>query len=167
MRIAYTVPGVPASTAFTPVPVYAGQGLGPWANGTDVSGQPGTMGVPAGMPDFGDAGATVNGVSVRGSGAGYASGSGTYGLGAWYPQLYWLRKARNSLNTPGMGPSIYSDNQMPVPAADPLGVSAVMARPPVFLGQRDVPQPPAGPRWWNWAKTAMTTGQVGPGSYGS
>lgn len=167
MRIAYTAPGVPPSTAYTPIPAWAGQGLGPYANGQDVAGQPGTLGVPVGLGDFGDGGMQVNGQPVRGSGAGYAQGSGTYKLGAWYPQLYWLRKARNSLNTPGMGPSIYSDNQLPVPAADPLGRAAVLGVPPVFLGQKDVAQPPAGPRWVNWVKTAMTTGEVGPSPYGS
>lgn len=166
MRIAYTA-AVPASTAFTPLPAAAGQGLGPWANGTDVEGQPGTQGVPVGLPEFGQSGQEVNGQSVRGGGAGYNQGSGTYKLGAWYPQLYWLRKAVNSLNTPGMGPSVYSDNQMPVPAADPLGYAALQGMPPVFHGQADIPQPPAGARWINWVKNAQRTGQVGPNAYGS
>lgn len=167
-RIAYASPGA-TSMAFTPVPASDGRGLGPWENTGAVSGQPGTMGVPAGLPDFGDGGLAVNGLSVRGGGAGYAQGSGTMKSGAWYPSLYWLRRLTGTtLNVPGQGPSIYSDNQMPVPAASPLGRAAVLARPPSFLGQGQIRQPPGskGPRWPSWAKIAEKTGYTGPGSYG-
>ena len=167
-RIAYLAPGA-TSTAMTPVPASDGRGFGPWSGKAAVEGQPGTMGVPAGLPDFGDAGLTVNGISVRGGGAGYAQGSGTMKSGAWYPSLYWLRGLDGStLTTPGQGPSVYSDNQMPVPAADPTGRAAVLARPPVFLGQADVYQPAGskGPRFPSWTRLAQRTGYVGPGSYG-
>lgn len=171
-RIAYSCPGA-LTRAHAPVPALDGRGCGPWQVKDQVSGQPGTLAVPAGLPDFGDQGLTVNGQSVRGGGAGYAQGSGTMRGKAWYPSLYWLRHLDGStLTIPGQGPSVYSDNQMPVPAADPRGRAAMLARPPRFLGQTDVPQPPpgqvapgqGGAPWW--ARIAAKTGYVGPGGYG-
>ena len=153
MRIAYAAPGAVCS-AFAPVPAWDGRGCGPWSNTSNVEGQPGTMGVPVGTPDFGEQGQVVNGVPVRGGGAGYNSGSGTM-PGAWYPQLYWARKLDGATLVMGNSqtPSIYSDNQMPVPAADPVGRAAVLAAAPVFLGQREVRQPPGSKgssRWPSW-----------------
>lgn len=167
MRIAYTCPGA-TSTAHTPIPAYDGRGAGPWSNTGNVAGQPGTMAVPAGLPDFGDTGMTVNGAPVRGGGAGYAQGSGTMRMRAWFPSLYWLRRLDGfTLGTAGQGPSVYSDNQMPVPARDPLGRAAVLGKPPVFLGQGEIANPP-GSRGAAamWAKLAERIGYVGPGDYG-
>lgn len=167
MRIAYTCPGA-TSTAHTPIPVNDGRGCGPWSNTSGVSGQPGTMGVPAGLPDFGADGLVVNGLPVRGGGAGYNSGSGTM-PGAWYPQLYWLRRLDGfTLNVPGQAPSIYSDNQMPVPAADPTGRAAMLAVPATLLGQTEISAGKrAAPRWPGWAAIAAKTGYVGPGTFGN
>jgi hypothetical protein len=151
-RIAYACPGA-TSMAHTPVPAYDGRNLGPWQAGAQVSGQPGTRAVPAAPPDFGTAGLTVNGLSVRGGGAGYASGSGTMRSNTWYPSVYYERALTGStLTVPGQGPAVWSDNQMPVPAADPYGRAAVLARPPVFLGQKNLRQPAGskGPRWPDW-----------------
>jgi hypothetical protein len=133
-----------------------------------VTGQPGTQGVPCGLPDFGTAGLAANGVRLRGGGAGYAMGSDTMPL-VWYPQLYYQRTLLNpgSESSFAGGVSIWSDNQMPVPAADPLGRAAVLGMPPVFLGQQAIAQPPPGyssPSWW--ARLAKATGYAGPGSYG-
>jgi hypothetical protein len=154
MRIAYAQPGAVCS-AFAPVPAWAGFGLGPWAAKQNVSGQPGTQGVPAGLPDFGDAGLHVNGQPVRGGGAGYAHGSGTM-PGVWYPQQWYLTTLDGFTLRPESGnqqaPSVYSDNQMPVPAANPLGRAAVLARPPVFLSGGNLEQPAGsrGPAWPRW-----------------
>jgi hypothetical protein len=152
MRIAYSVPGA-VSTAFAPVPAWDGRGCGPWSNSAAIEGQPGTMGVPVGVPDFGAEGQVVNGVPVRGGGGGYAQGSGTM-PGPWYPQLYWLRQLDGATLVSGNAqtPSVYSDNQMPVPAADPVGRAAVLAAAPVFLGQAQVRQPSGskGPAWPSW-----------------
>jgi hypothetical protein len=166
MRIAYQVPGA-TCTAHTPVPAHDGRGAGPWANTSSVNGQPGTQGIPTGLPDFGDAGLTVNGLSVRGGGGGYAHGSGTMPK-VWYPQLYYLRRLDGfTLGNPGQGPSVYSDNQMPVPAADPTGRAAVLAQPALFLADSEVNAGarPA-PRWPGWAAIAAKTGYTGPGSLG-
>jgi hypothetical protein len=154
-RIAYTAPGA-TCTAHTPVPANDGRNFGPYAGKDNVEGQPGTLGVPCGLPDFGNQGLVVNGVPVRGGGGGYAHGSGTMPL-AWYPQLYYLRTLDGAtLVNAGQGPSVYSDNQMPVPARDPLGRAALMAAPPVFLGQAEVRGGKSvgskGPRWPDWSK---------------
>jgi hypothetical protein len=152
-RIAYAQPG-PLPGAFAPIPAYAGFGLGPWATTRNVSGQPGTQGVPAGLGDFGSAGAQVNGLSVRGGGAGYSQGTGTM-PGAWYPQLWYLQRLDGATlvsgNTQTM--SVYSDNQMPVPAADPLGRAAVLGLPPVFVANYQAHarrRGQAGTSWPRW-----------------
>jgi hypothetical protein len=151
-RVAYAQPGALPS-AFAPVPAWDGRGFGPWSGTADVSGQPGTQGVPVGLPDFGRTGQQVNGTPVRGGGAGYAQGSGTM-PGAWYPQLWHLTQLDGSTLVSGntQTPSIYSDNQLPIPAADPLGRAALLARPPVFLSGGNLEQPrnsrvPGWPRW--------------------
>jgi hypothetical protein len=148
-RIAYRAPGA-TSAAMTPIPAVDGRGDGPWSNSAQTSGQPGTQGVPAGMPEFGQDGLRVNGATIRGGGAGYGQGSGTMHSQVWYPSVYFQKQLSGfTLNVPGQGPSIYSDNQMPVPAANPLGVAAVLAKPPTFLGQSQVSQPGGskGPAW--------------------
>jgi hypothetical protein len=156
-RVAYSSPGA-TSMAFTPVPAYDGRGCGPWDNSSAVSGQPGTQGIPTGNPDFGTQGLTVNGHSVRGGGAGYAQGSGTMRSQVWYPAQYFLRRLCGATFTnPGQGLAVWSDNQMPVPAADPFGRAAVMAKPPRFLGQAQVASPSGlkGPaRWADWLPTS-------------
>lgn len=137
-QIIYTVPGA-TSSAFVPVP--AGT-TAKYADHYLVTGQPGTQGVPAAPAELAG---QVNGSPVR---SGYAGGTGMM-PGVWYPQLYFER----SLWPSAAGVSIYSDNQMPIPAADPRGKAAVLARPPVFLGQSQVMQPKALPRWANWLAT--------------
>ena len=152
-RIAYAQPGSLPS-AFAPLPAPDGRGFGPWSGKATVAGQPGTQGVPAGLPDFGKDGQVVNGQPVRGGGAGYSQGSGTM-PGVWYPQLWYLRGLDGSTLVSGntQTPAVYSDNQMPIPAADPRGRAALLARPPVFLGQANLEQPKTGPRWPSWLPT--------------
>lgn len=152
--IRYVVPGA-TSSAFVPVPAATTAVV---AYKGDVIGQPGTLGIPAAPSDFGTAGQTVNGVSVRGAGSGYSQGSGTMPP-VWYPQLYFERRLTE---TPEV--SIYSDNQMPVPAADPRGVAARMARPAQFMGQAQLTQPKAMPKWANWlpASFGAAAGSSGP-----
>jgi hypothetical protein len=154
-RIAYVMPGHLPS-AFAPVPAPSGRGFGPWDASALVEGQPGTMGVPAGLPDFGRSGQQVNGAIVGGGGGGYAHGSSTMPP-VWYPSLYWLRGLDGSTLVSGnsQAMSVYSDNQMPVPAADPLGRAALLARPPVFLSGGSLDQPPGskGPAWPRWLPT--------------
>lgn len=156
-RVAYALPGV-NSSAFLPVPAWDGRGLGPWdaTPGGDPQGQPGTMGVPTGLPDFGRDGRQVNGVPVRGGGAGYAMGSGTMPP-VWYPSLYWQQHLTGStlVSDNTQTPSIYSDNQLPIPVADPVGRAALLSRPPVFLSRGNLEQPSGskGPQWPRWLPT--------------
>lgn len=138
--IRYAVPGA-TSSAFVPVPAATTAVV---QFKMEVTGQPGTQGIPVGLTDFGEQGQVVNGIPVRGAGAGYNQGSGTMPP-VWYPQLYYERRLSEVPEV-----SIYSDNQMPVPAADPRGVAGVMFRPPLWLGQAQVTQPQRLPRWANW-----------------
>jgi hypothetical protein len=152
MRIAYACPGA-TGMAFMPVPARDGRGCGPWSNSQETEGQPGTRGIPTGLPEFGQDGLRANGVQLRGGGAGYAMGSDMMRGQVWYPSQYYQRQLSGfTLNSPGQGPSIFSDNQMPVPAASPLGRAAVLARPPRFLGQAQIAQPAGskGPAWPAW-----------------
>ena len=169
-RIAYTVPGA-TSTAHTPIPAADGRGAGPWSVNGGVVGQPGTQGVPTGMPDFD---LRINGYRDEGGwGAGYGNGSHTM-PGVWYPSLYYQRTLDipGAYGDPSGGPAaasavrVWSDNQMPVPARDPTGRAALLARPPVFLRQAQVYQPRQRPRWPTWNRIAEKIGYVGPGDYG-
>jgi len=154
-RIAYGQPGC-LPGAFCPLPAAPGLGFGPWAGKQNVEGQPGTMGVPAGLPEFGRDGQVVNGQPVRGGGGGYAQGSGTM-PGAWYPQLWWLRRLDGATLVSGneQAMSVWSDNQMPVPARDPVGRAALLAQAPVFLSGGNLEQP-AGSRGSDWPKWLPT-----------
>ena len=55
---------------------------------------------------------------------------------AWYPAEYYERRLTGSTMTvPGQGITIYSDNQMPVPAAVPFGISTTGSTPPEVVAQ--------------------------------
>lgn len=107
----------------------------------DVSGQPGTMAIPA---------PTVNTVPSADRGdlalAGTARSSDA-------PDFIWPNKYfARTLNGAGtMGPvtpvRIYSDNMMPVPAQDPRGRPARLAKTVRRGGQRQVAQPRVLPQW--------------------
>src|SRR5487761_1569830 len=118
--IIYTVPGA-TSSAFVPVPAGTTARVAYKTVLTGQPGQRGTQGTPAAPAEITG---TVNGQRVS---SGYSGGT-SYMPGVWFPQLYFERQ----LSEPAPV-SIYSDNQMPVPAADPRGVAAKLARPPVFL----------------------------------
>lgn len=134
-QIIYTVPGA-TSSAFVPVPAATTAKV---AYKTEVTGQPGTMGIPAAPAELAG---HVNGMPVR---SGYSGGTSMMPP-VWFPQLYFERR----LSEDATGVSIYSDNQMPIPAADPRGRAAKLARPPQFLGQSQIKQPKGMPKWANW-----------------
>jgi hypothetical protein len=148
--IIYTVPGA-TSTAFVPVPAATTAKM---AYKQNVVGQPGTQGIPAGPAEISG---TINGAPVR---SGYSGGMSMM-PGVWYPQLYYSDR----LWINGADVSIYSDNQMPIPAADPRGKAAVLARPPTFLGQGQVVQPKGLPRWANWLSQS-SSGVAGASGFG-
>jgi len=164
VRWGYVTTGAPPSTAFTPIPA---RNSSAFSYKGSLEGQPGTRGVPCGLPEFGQQGLQANGVRLRGGGSGYNAGSDTMPL-VWYPQQYY----QSTLLAPGEaasfqgGVNIWSDNQMPVPARDALGRAAVLAKPPTFLGQRDVPQPrSSGTSSW-WSRLVKASGYAGPGNFG-
>jgi hypothetical protein len=163
--IAYEMPGA-TSTAFLPMPAkYAGTWM---SYKQDVEGQPGTQGVPA-PRDLCGPGAD-GGVFLGGG----PSGSRNMPP-RWYPTLYYLRQLPEpSLFPAGAnygGPSIYSDNQLPIPARGWGGTSfaapgmgsrvamlqgdqmsgrgpgIVKGRGGIILGQNPISSTPATP-WW-------------------
>lgn len=141
MRIAYTTPGA-VSSAFLPVPAVTGAVLN--YKGA-VVGQPGTQGIPAPVPEV----PFNRDISAWPFAGGY-SNSGAMPQ-VWYPSLYYM----STLDIPGSevisgGMRVESDNQLPVPARLPTGHAAMLARPPQFLGQRQVTARKAFPRWPNW-----------------
>lgn len=153
--VRYAVPGV-ESSAFVPVPALDGRGLGPYAVKNRITGQPGTQGISVGPAEIM---ATTNGLHTW---SGYAGGTAMM-PGVWYPQLYY----EPVLSEGTLEVSIYSDNQMPVPAADPRGRAAVMARPPVFLGQSQLRQPRLLPKWANWIPQPGGASTPGASTYSS
>lgn len=143
MRIAYTVPGV-NSTAFTPIPCINASTLN-YKGG--VVFQPGTQGITAPYPGVSY---DQNGTRVN---SGYSGGSKNMPQ-VWYPQLGY----QHTLDIPGAevitgGMSIFSDNQMPIPARLPWGRAAVTGRPPQFLGSRQIKAVKGLPVWSNWIPT--------------
>jgi hypothetical protein len=142
----YYLPGVPAGaslSAFMPrADKYAASGAQQYKHA--VTGQPGTQAIPAPTgdtvpsPDLGD-------LALAGTSRSSDSPD------VWYPQKWYER----SLDGDGtMGPvtpvRIYSDNLMPVPAVDPRGRGALLAKPIVQRGGRQLRQPSAMPRWLPW-----------------
>src|SRR6266704_4985565 len=146
-QIIYTVPGA-TSSAFVPVPAGTTAKL---AVHDLVTGQPGTQGIPAAPAELAG---LVNGARLS---SGYSGGS-SYMPGVWFPQLYY----QHALWANSAAVSIYSDNQMPVPAADPRGRALKLARPPVFLGQSQLKQPRGLPRWANGLPTPNYAGGAMP-----
>jgi hypothetical protein len=134
---AYYLPGVPPGaslSAFMPhADKYAASGAQMFKGA--VSGQPGTMAIPAPTGDTTpspDAGDLVLAGTSRSSDS----------PDVWYPSKYFER----SLDGDGsMGPvcpvQIYSNNLMPVPAVDPRGRGALLARPINQRGRRQIRQP--------------------------
>jgi hypothetical protein len=141
--VKFIVPGVPQGaqpSAFAPhFNRQAGGGAQMYKGA--VTGQPGTMGIPAPTRDTvpsPDAGDAITMGTARSMDA----------PDTWYPQKYFER----SLNGDGtMGPvtpvAIYSDNLMPVPAVDPRGRPARLAKRTRNAGQTAVGMPRALPQW--------------------
>jgi len=103
-----------------------------------VEGQPGTQRIPVNpvvpSPDQGDL--AMAGIS-RSSDA-----------GNWFlPNLYYTRWAGHYYPGAGMPVSVRSDNLMPVPAADPRGIPAVLQTPLTMRGPRQVKSFPSVIGW--------------------
>jgi len=139
----YTVPGVPAGVPLSAVAPHFTRmaASGAIRYKAAVQGSPGTTRVPAPTrdtvpsPDIGDR---------AGGGLFYSTDAPDF----WLPTKYYER----SLDGDGtMGPTtpvrIYSDNLMPVPAVDPRGRPARLARPILQRGQWQISAPRAVPAW--------------------
>lgn len=140
----FVLPGVPAGaqpSAFMPhFNRLAGSGHQMYKGA--VTGQPGTQGIAA---------PTIN--TVPSGDAGDLAQTGYHrsvdAPQTWYPNLYFER----SLDGDGaLGPvvpvGIYSNNMMPVPAADPRGRPARLQRPQRSgRGQTQIAQPRVIPAW--------------------
>jgi hypothetical protein len=137
----YLVPGVPAGaarSAFTPhMTRLAASGAQAYKQA--VSGQPGTMAVPAPTKDT-----QLSGDKVTLAWAGTARSSDSPDV--WYPQMYY-QQCLTERPGAGMPVRVYSDNLMPVPAVDPRGTPARLARKPARRGQNQILQPAVFPGW--------------------
>lgn len=140
----YTVPGWPSSvighSAVMPhMNRLAGSGAQQYKDGVD--GQPGTLAIPVApsQVDQGIIGKAQAGLS-RSSDA----------PNSFRPNLYFARPQRDFWPGAGMPISVHSDNLMPVPARDPRGVPARLARPIVQRGQRQIQQLPTVTSWPAW-----------------
>jgi hypothetical protein len=142
--VRYTVPGWPSSvqghSAVTPhMNRYAGSGAQEYKR--EVTGKPGTQPIPVSpqipSPDIGD---------LAQAGLSRSSDAPNYFL----PNLYWTRPDREFWPGAGMPVALISDNLMPVPAVDPRGIPAVLARRVTRRGRKQIAQPAAQPVWASW-----------------
>jgi hypothetical protein len=142
----YTVPGWPSTvnghSAVTPhMNRLAGSGAQQYKDG--VTGQPGTVVIPvdtAGtLPHGGIVGNAMMGLSRSGDSP-----------DSFRPNLYFARPQRQFWPGAGMPISVRSDNLMPVPATDPRGIPARLARPIVQRGARQIQQPARVTTWPAW-----------------
>jgi hypothetical protein len=131
--------GHPGHTALTPAYTrYAASGAQAYKG--QVSGQPGTQAIPVRpldkvpSPDAGDI--ALMGLS-RSSDA----------PNVFYPNQYYNRAPISEPPGAGMPVSVYSDNLMPVPAADPRGIPSTQYMPINQRGQAQIQSRPLLPRW--------------------
>lgn len=140
----YTVPGWPSAvqghSAVTPhLNRMFGSGWQQYKDG--VTGQPGTLPIPAEGP----------GVEQSRSGQAQMGLSRTSDAPPWFrPNLYYARPERAFWPGAGMPVAVRSDNLMPVPATDPRGVPARLARPIVQRGSAQIKSRPSVISWPSW-----------------
>src|SRR5215469_12108196 len=113
------------------------------AQGTpeDITGQPGTQGIPAPYPP-------ATSVGHEGGYDKLPSGlsESRYMPARWYPSLYYRHQ---HLSRGIGGVSVYSDNMMPVPAQDPRGLPVGGIGPVAFAAHAGLtPTTPARPVRW-------------------
>ena len=140
----YTVPGWPSSvlghSAVTPhFNRLAGSGAQEYKR--EVTGQPGTQPIPVQGP----------GVEQSRSGQAQMGLSRTSDAPAMFlPNLYYTRPDREFWPGAGMPVRRRSDNLMPVPATDPRGIPARLARPIVQRGSSQIKARPSVTAWPAW-----------------
>lgn len=128
-------------TAFAPIPAATtSRWSAAQAQGWTIHGQPGTEAIPAPR-------SAVGAFSRPGSPAFQGTTASEYMPARWYPNLYY---ARQVLWGAIGGVRIYSDNQIPIPAAlaaDPRWVTPVTKKRQPWLGERQVSMGPVLPVW--------------------
>ena len=136
-------------TAFAPIPAsttskYANAA----AQGQTLTGQPGTVPIPAPYPvgTYDGVAAGPGAVLPGGSGGGMAGGS-RYAPPVFYPNQYY---ATQDLWGGIGGVRVYSDNAPPIPTSQATGTTQVPGmkpRRPQWMYNLQVAMPPNAPRW--------------------
>lgn len=130
MRVFSNGPAGRLGPAILPVPTALAGAYQSWGT---VCGNPGTDAIPAPNPEAVTQHYSYSALHKS------SDGPPSTRFGIYYqPEL---------ASTPDV--SVYSDNQMPVPALGPNGKPAVMANRPIFLGQDQIGQPLVTP-WYYW-----------------
>lgn len=138
---AYTVPGWPSGLNghAALMPGLTRTAGGGWEAYKDQTvGQPGTQAIP------------VTGPGIEQSRAGQAASGPSRtsdAPGEFRPNLYWARPQPSFRPGGGMPISRHSDNLMPVPARDPRGIPARLARPIVRRGNQQIKAQPSVVSW--------------------
>lgn len=136
MKIVSLGPAGRLGPAIIPVPACDARA---WSSAGPVSGNPGTLLVPAPLPEAVPQDYPFTALHTSADAAPF-----------WRPGVYYQP-------VPAALPpvSVQSDNQMPVPAGTPNGKPAYMLRRPRFLGQSQVPAGSATPVYPPWWKTRI------------
>jgi|SRR5215469_3852875 len=141
VQVAYEVPGWPSGVnghaAVTPNLTRAAGG-GSQQYKDRVTGQPGTLPIPADGP-----GVEQGHAAQARMGRHRTSDAPRF----WLPNLYYAGPDRDFWPGAGMPVSVRSDNLMPVPATDPRGIPARLAVPLTIRGRTNLA---AAPRVITW-----------------
>jgi len=134
-RVTITSLGPAEKLGAAQIPIRA-QGASSYASRGIINGSPGTAAIPAPRP-----GGVPQDVTALAQDGGYYRSSDA--AAKWYPGIYYQN---NTADPPEHAPvSILSDNQMPLPAVNPLGPPAVMQGRPRLGGQFQVANRAATP----------------------
>lgn len=118
--------------ALLPVPA---KDAGAWSSRGRVYGSPGTVRISAPAPFPG----TDSSLAAMANAGNIGEPSSKFGW--WTPSVYFTASREHA------PVSVYSDNQMPVPAIDPRGRPGVVMPGPIMLGQTQVANPRVAPKF--------------------
>jgi hypothetical protein len=136
-RVVITSLGPAEKLGAAAIPIRA-RGASDYASRGMINGSPGTTPIPAPRP-----GAVPQDGTALGINGGYHRSSQT--AATWYPGVYYQD---NRTDPPEHTPvSVLSDNQMPMPAVNPLGPPAAMMGRPRLGGQFQVMNRAAVPQF--------------------
>ena len=139
-RVAVTSLGPAEKLGAAQIPIRA-QGAQAYQSRGIIAGSPGTQAIPAPPPPMPQ---DTTPLAIIG---GYHRSSQVSGV--WYPGIYYQN---NSADPPEHAPvSVLSDNQMPMPAINPLGPPAVLMGRPRMGGQFQLSNRAVSPTFPNMA----------------